>query len=88
VQGLQDQVYEDFKINCTRTLIFSFQSNETNVLEHIAPIYFPIYSVVIVLYACVKDAHLCQGLLELAYPSLKPQSCWVVIIGLELLSLS
>jgi hypothetical protein len=40
---LQDQVYEDFKTKYTRTSIFSFQSNEANVLEYFAPIYFSIY---------------------------------------------
>jgi hypothetical protein len=39
----------------TRTLIFSFQSNEASVLKHIAPIYFPIYFVVVVLHACVIE---------------------------------
>jgi hypothetical protein len=39
----QDEGYKDFKTKYTRTLIFSFQSNEESVLEHIAPnlsIYF------------------------------------------------
>jgi hypothetical protein len=36
----QEHVYEDFKMKYTRTPIFSFQSNEESVLEHIAPIYF------------------------------------------------
>jgi hypothetical protein len=38
-----------------RTLIFSFQSNEASVLEHIAPIYFHVYSVVVVLHAYVIE---------------------------------
>jgi hypothetical protein len=51
----QDQVYKDFKRKYTRTPIFSFQSNEESVLEHIAPIYFPDYSVVVVFRACVNE---------------------------------
>jgi hypothetical protein len=39
-EDFQEQVYEDFKMKYTRTPIFSFQSNEASVLEHIAPIYF------------------------------------------------
>jgi hypothetical protein len=39
-EDFQEHVYEDFKLKYTRTPIFSFQSNETSVLEHIAPIYF------------------------------------------------
>jgi hypothetical protein len=38
-EDFQDQVYKNFKTKCTRTPIFSFQSNEASVLEHIAPIY-------------------------------------------------
>jgi hypothetical protein len=38
-----------------RTLIFSFQSNKASVLKYIAPIYFPVYFVVIVLHACVSE---------------------------------
>jgi hypothetical protein len=38
----------------TRILIFSFQSNEASVLEHIAPT-FSIYSIVVVLHACVYE---------------------------------
>jgi hypothetical protein len=45
----------NFKSKYTRTLIFSFQSNKTSVLEHIVPIYFPVYSVVIVLHVCVNE---------------------------------
>jgi hypothetical protein len=33
-EDFQEQVYEDFKMKYTRTLIFSFQSNEASVLEH------------------------------------------------------
>jgi hypothetical protein len=39
-KDFQEQVYEDFKIKYTGTPIFSFQSNEASVLEHITPIYF------------------------------------------------
>jgi hypothetical protein len=46
-------MYEDYKIKYkriskmkyTRILIFSFQSNETIVLEYIAPTYFSVYFV-------------------------------------------
>jgi hypothetical protein len=38
-----------------RTPIFSFQSNEASVLEHIVPIYFPMHSVAVVLHACVNE---------------------------------
>jgi hypothetical protein len=45
-EDFQEQVYEDFKMKCTRTPIFSFQSNEASHLEHVAPIVnFSIYSV-------------------------------------------
>jgi hypothetical protein len=54
-EDFQHQVDEDFKTKHTRILIFSFQSNETSVLEHIAPIYFLIYSVVVVLHAGVNE---------------------------------
>jgi hypothetical protein len=36
-QRPQEQVYEDLKIKYMRTPIFSFQSNEAGVLDHIAP---------------------------------------------------
>jgi hypothetical protein len=39
----------------TRTPIFSFQSNKAGGLEHIAPIYVPVYSVVVVLHASVNE---------------------------------
>jgi hypothetical protein len=38
-----------------RTLIYYFVSDEASVLEHIAPIYFPIYSVVVVLHVGVNE---------------------------------
>jgi hypothetical protein len=45
-EDFQEQVYEDFKMKYTRTLIFSFQSNEASHLEYVAPIVnFSIYSV-------------------------------------------
>jgi hypothetical protein len=47
---------------------------------------FPIYSVVVVLHACVNKYTPMIGLTRLAYPCLKPHSRWVVVIGLELLS--
>jgi hypothetical protein len=61
IRRLQDQVYEDFKINYTRTLIFSFQSNEASVLEHITHIYFHVYYVVVVLHAHVIECALIIG---------------------------
>jgi hypothetical protein len=45
-EDFQEQVYEDFKMKYMRTPIFSFQSNEASLLEHVAPIInFSIYSV-------------------------------------------
>jgi hypothetical protein len=44
----------DSKIKHMRTPIYSFVSNEASVIEHIAHIYFPIYSVDVVLHACVN----------------------------------
>jgi hypothetical protein len=44
-EDFQEQVYEDFKMKYTRTLIFSFQSNEASVLDHIVPTAFSINSV-------------------------------------------
>jgi hypothetical protein len=38
-----------------RTQIFYFQSNVASVLEHIAHIYFLVYSVIVVLHACVNE---------------------------------
>jgi hypothetical protein len=40
---LQDQVYEDFKINYKRTPIFSFQSNEASALEYFVPIFLYLF---------------------------------------------
>jgi hypothetical protein len=37
-----------------RTAIYSFVNNEASVLKHIAPTYFSVYSVVVVLHACVN----------------------------------
>jgi hypothetical protein len=39
-EDFQGQVYKDFKMKYTRTLIFSFQSNEASALDHFAPITF------------------------------------------------
>jgi hypothetical protein len=44
-----------FKIKYTRTPIYSFVSNEASVLDHIAPIYFSIFSIVVVLHAGVNE---------------------------------
>jgi hypothetical protein len=49
---------------------------------------FPVYFVVVVLHAHVIECAPMVGLTRLAYPSLKPQSRWVVIISLEFLSLA
>jgi hypothetical protein len=64
-EDFQDQVYEDFKSKYMRTPILSFQSNEASVLEHIAPIYFLVYSVVVVLHACVIECTPMIGLTRL-----------------------
>jgi hypothetical protein len=44
-EDFQEQVYEDFKMKYTWTPIFSFQSNEASVLDHIIPTTFSINSV-------------------------------------------
>jgi hypothetical protein len=54
-----------------RTLIFSFQSNETSVLEHIAPIYFYVYSIVVVLHAYVIECTPMIGLTRMFLSFLK-----------------
>jgi hypothetical protein len=50
-EDFQEQVYEDFKMKYMRTPIFSFQSNETSVLDHIVPTTFSINSVELELHA-------------------------------------
>jgi hypothetical protein len=55
IQGFQDEVYEDFNTKHTRTLIFSFQSNEASEHEHITPINFHVYFVVVVLHASINE---------------------------------
>jgi hypothetical protein len=55
----------------TRTSIFFFQSNETSVLEHIAPIYFSVYSIVVVLHACVIECTPMIGLTRMFLSFLK-----------------
>jgi hypothetical protein len=53
----------DFKTKSTRNSRVKYlkihnsfsQSNKASVLEQIAPIYFSIYSVVVVLHACVNE---------------------------------
>jgi hypothetical protein len=62
MRRLQDQVYEDFKSKYMRTLIFSFQSNEVSVLEHIEPTYFCVYSVEVELH--VRKCLNCTPMLE------------------------
>jgi hypothetical protein len=42
-EDFQEQVYEDLKMKYTRTLIFSFQSNEASHLEHVTPIVIFLY---------------------------------------------
>jgi hypothetical protein len=49
-EDFQEQVYEDFKMKYTRTLIFSFQCNEASVLEHFCAYIFSIYSVEVELH--------------------------------------
>jgi hypothetical protein len=49
-----------------RTLIYSFVSNEESVLEHISRIYFPVYSVAIILHARVIECAPMIGLTTLA----------------------
>jgi hypothetical protein len=59
-EDFQEQVYEDFKMKYTRTLICSFQSNEASHLEHFAPIViFSIYSIELELH----DRKVCFALL-------------------------
>jgi hypothetical protein len=64
-------MYEDYKIKYMRNskmkyiriLIFSFQSNEASVLDHIVPTTFSINSVELELHdRKVCFAHLCYGL--------------------------
>jgi hypothetical protein len=62
-EDFQEQVYEDFKMKYMRTLIFSFQSNEASVPDHIVPTTFSINSVELELHdRKVCFAHLCYGL--------------------------
>jgi hypothetical protein len=58
-EDFQEQVYEDFKMKYTRTLIFSFQSNEASVLDHIVATTFSINSVELELH----DRKICFALL-------------------------
>jgi hypothetical protein len=44
-----------FKIKYMRTPNFSFVSNKASVFENITHIYFSVYSVVVVLHACVNE---------------------------------
>jgi hypothetical protein len=64
-------------------------SNKASYLEHFAP-KFSIYSIELELYdrnVCL--AHLCQGLTRIEVSFLENhRSIWVVVIGLELLSLA
>jgi hypothetical protein len=54
------RMYEDYKMKYTRILVFSIQSNEASVLEHIAPTYFSVYSVELKFnVGSVCSAHLC-----------------------------
>jgi hypothetical protein len=64
-------MYEDYKIKYMRnskmkyirTMIFSFQSNEASVIDHIIPTTFSINSVELELHERkVCFAHLCYGL--------------------------
>jgi hypothetical protein len=76
---------EDFKIKYTRTPIFSFQSNEPSVLEHIAPIYFYVYYVVVVLHACVNEHAPMLGLTRIDLSFLETlEIFWVVVNRLRI----
>jgi hypothetical protein len=72
------------------TLIYSLLSNEASYLEHIVPIIFSIYSIELELHdRKVCYAHLCLGLTRIDLSFLENRRrIWLVIIGLELLSLS
>jgi hypothetical protein len=80
----------DFKTIYTWTPIYSLVSNEASYLEHIAPIYFSIYSVELDLHdRKVYSAHLCYGLTRIKLSFLENlRRVWVVVTGLELLSLA
>jgi hypothetical protein len=55
-EDFQEQVYEDFKMKYTRTPIFSFQSNEASLLEHVALIInFSVYSIELELHDRKSD---------------------------------
>jgi hypothetical protein len=73
-------MYEDYKIKYMRNskmkyiriLIFSFQSNEASVLDHIVPTTFSINSVELELHdRKVCFAHLCYGLTRIDLSFLK-----------------
>jgi hypothetical protein len=70
-------------------VIFSFQSYEASVLEHITPIYFHIYSVVVILHAYINGCTPMIVLTRIALSFLEDlEVFWVDVIGLELLSLT
>jgi hypothetical protein len=79
----------DFKTLYTRTLIYSLVSNEASYLKHFVP-KFSIYSVKRDLHdRKVCYVHLCYGLTRIDLSSLENfRNIWVVITGLELLSLA
>jgi hypothetical protein len=78
----------DFKTYYTRTLIYSFVINEANVLEHIAPIYFPIYFIVVVLYARAIECAPMLDFTRIVLSFLETSESLVVIVGFKLLSLA
>jgi hypothetical protein len=61
----------DFKTKHRRTPIYSFVSNEASLPEHIAPIYPPIYSVIVVLHACVYECAPMLGFTRINYSFLE-----------------
>jgi hypothetical protein len=60
-----------------RTPIYSFVSNEASVIEHIAPIYPPIYSVIVVLHACVYECTPMIGLTRIVLSFLEALSWYL-----------
>jgi hypothetical protein len=72
-----------------RIRIYSLVSNEASVLEHITPTYFSIYSVELELHdRNICSTCLCYCLTRIDLSFLKNlRIIWVVVIGLELLSL-
>jgi hypothetical protein len=88
-EGLQERVYGDFKNKYTRILIFSFQSNETCVLEYFAHNILYLFCRLELHDRNVCPAYLCWGLIRIDLSFLENlRSNWVVVTCLELLSLA